>query len=48
MNLKQILSVILLCILGGFIAQIIPNQFKYIFGYIIATLVSLLCKLLED
>lgn len=48
MNIKQILAIILLCILGGFIAQLIPNQFKYIFGYIIATLVNLLCNLLEN
>lgn len=43
MNIKQILAIILLCIFGSFVAQLIPNQ-----GYTIATLVSLLCKFLGD
>ncbi len=48
MNIKQILAIILLCIFGSFVAQLIPNQYKYIFGYTIATLVSLLCEFLGD
>lgn len=47
-SIIKILVVIILCFIGVLIAQVIPEQWKYIFGYLMGTFVGLVCHLLED